>query len=188
MKKITFYIGDFISDYDKYICIDVKDLSLILSKNIENKPYLINSKELNLRKDDIKSIVSNSNTELVIVFNTKPEWIKEFKDKVEIIDKSDKKKDFIYLLELILFEKDRDKVLNELNNNSSIPYHLVLKWCYGCYKKFNQKNLEILDEIDTMIFKAKPQYINVMFSSMLPEKKPFNIWQFLGKYKFKKEE
>ncbi|HNQ19710.1 MAG TPA: hypothetical protein PKI46_01470 [Bacteroidales bacterium] len=188
MKNIVFYVGDLQYNKNDYIVIDSNDKSLMVSKNIENKPYLINTKELNLREKDIKEIINGANNRIVFTFDKKPSYIKDVKDKVEVIDESEKAIDLIGILELILFEKDRSKVLDILNKQKSVAYNVILKWLYGCYAKLKPENLAILDEIDTMIFKANPCYINALFASIQSEKKPYNIFQFIGKYRFKKEE
>jgi hypothetical protein len=187
MKHI-FYIGDFKYNNDDYIVIESNDKSLMVSKNIEKKPYLINVKELSLREKDVKEIIQFANNHIVFVFDKKHSYFNDVKDKVELQDNSDKKIDLIGLMELILFEKDRSKVLDILNKEKSIGYNVILKWLYGCYAKIKPENLAILDEIDTMIFKADKKYINAMLASLQPEKKPHNIFQFIGKYRFKKEE
>ncbi len=184
-KIICFYIGDLKIDYKDYIVLDTKDINSMINKNIEGKTYVVNVKELGLRANDIKQIILNANNPIILVFDKLPEYYKDFKDKIELIDKSNNI-DYMKIIEMILFEKDRAKVLNILNNEN-IAYESILKWFYGCYNKFCDENLEIINNIDNMLYKCNSKYLNVLLSNMKPEKKPYNIWQFLGKYRFKKE-
>lgn len=184
-KIICFYIGDMKIDYNEYIIINSKDINSMVSKNLENKTYVANVKELGLRANNIKDIIDNANNPIIFIFDKKPDWYKDVKDKVELIDKSDNI-DFMKIIELILFEKDRDKVLEILNTNK-ISHEPILKWFYGCYDKLNQNNIIIIDYIDDLLYKCNEKYLNVLFSKMTPEKKPYNIFQFLGSYKFKKD-
>jgi hypothetical protein len=183
----TFFIGDFKPDsVNDYTYVDDYNINQICQRNIGFKTLIINVSQFRLDKRKIEFLCKNSLNNIVFVFNKIPDYKI---DGVEFIKQGTIIDDNLFkIIEMIMFEKDRNLVLNYLNKLSSIPYHVILKWLYGTFNKIESSNLEILDYVDNLIYKYDKKYINILLSKIEPQNKPKVIWQFLGKYRYKKVE
>ncbi len=171
-------------DYNQKNCIPITNykrslLGLKTFSNLKDETYLIDVKQLRLKKKEVEWIINNSWKDVVIIdedlakYTKLPDYVvvNQIKEDISILD----------YMRLISYERDRTKVYNILIEHKP-PVFVLYNWLLNNVTKI--KCIDVLFYID--LFVLAKQKDSMFYSMVAFGIKPLTKGSIDFKYKTKK--